>query len=128
MRIDETIADHWNTNVGSLTLGTNLFSGPPKKVDALTVFVWDNGGPPPMALLSDRARRFPRVDIRILSPQSDYKAGADFKDTLFKATHQQDIGTFMDVRSQEPVYIGENDSGQHEWSMPTQVTPLSYVF
>lgn len=128
MRVDETIAAHLNSVVGALTLGTDLFSGPPKNGNALRVFVWDDGGPPARALLSDRARRFPRVSVQVIAPANNYKAGADLKEVVFLALHQQDISTYVDVRTQEPVYIGENESGQHEWTMPTQITALSYVF
>lgn len=116
--------------VGALTLGTNCFASkvrpPGDGIPSKCVFCWASGGPAPDAYIDGGGganHYYPQVRIRVRSDVNDFSGGVTFSQTIRDAAHELDVSGYYDARIQEsePIYIGEDDEGHHEWSMTLEL-------
>jgi len=113
----------------SLTLGTNLFTGPLREVSSFTpknsVFVKGlPGGIPERTMGQSDEIRSPLVSVQVRNTSfngGDTKV-RDIQETLAGVT----ISGYLDVEAQqsEPLYIGQDNEGLHMWSM---IYSLKYI-
>lgn len=134
-RPDELLATHLATALpGSLTLNTasvkgNLHHSPVQPGDDFAVFCMLDGGPAPIACNDSNILRKPNVTINIRSKKSGYGDAVDLALAIRDAIHEQTISGFVDVRVREsaPLYVGTNDSGQHEWVMTVEMDETATI-
>lgn len=127
--IEEDVASYLNANVGSLTLGTNLFEGPPRyhttpessHIPDECVFVMETGGPAAEAFLGSTSYedRQNGVQIRVRSAGEDYSGGRTLARAVRDALHHAAVSGYADVsvRASSPDYLGVTEKGHHEWSV-----------
>lgn len=122
---DVAVAAKLDTDVGALTLGTNLFEGkaraPNDQIPHEAVFVLSSGGAPPLAYGGQTSEEmlFPSVQCIVRSNPRDFFGGRTLAKTVHDALHHQALAGYLDVNVQEsePLYLGEDDTGHHEWSL-----------
>jgi hypothetical protein len=103
-----TLAQHIATTVGSLTYGTNCFSGAlnsPDEVDipVKAVFVWASGGPPPGAFLGETVS-WKEISMTILvrGDKDDLASARDLAVLVWDATQYASLTGYFDVRCENP--------------------------
>ncbi len=115
----------------SLTLGTNLFTGPFREVSAITGVPKDSvfvkglpGGIPERTMGQSDEIRSPLVSVQVRN--TSFNSGdtkvRDIQETLTAVV----ISGYLDIATQqsEPLYIGQDNEGLHMWSM---IYSLKYI-
>jgi hypothetical protein len=103
----------------------NLFPGkvepPGDYVPHQAVFVMASGGPAPLAYAGGSAVELdePSVQVRVRSNPGDYAGGYALRTSVRNALHHQPLtADYIDIGLlQEPLYLGEDEAGHHEWSI-----------
>ena len=128
------VATYIASNVGSLTLGTNCFAGPIKKVSTgsgiphTAVFVIGTGGFPKEAFIDGGSKgglSKPTVQVLIRSDKNDLSGGLTLAESVMAVV---DMGpptaSYAESRSttSDPIYIGTDETGHHEWSINLTLT------
>lgn len=113
----------------SLVAGTNVFDGPVRAagahVPSKAVFCLLTGGPPPL-FQSGQAREVRRstVQVRVRSEPGKFEAGETLargcRDAL-QLARPEGFVAFV-VRESEPIYLGADERGHHEWSLNLECT------
>jgi hypothetical protein len=122
---DSDLVTYLDAQVGALTIGTNLFAGKPRAIKPTVadkaVFVLSSGGPEPQAFCSGTSveERDSSVSVRVRSDGADFSGGQTLARLVRDTVHHSTIAGYKDVSAQqaEPIYIGEDDDGHHEWSV-----------
>ncbi len=118
----EAIATEIGTQVGALTLGTNLFHSTIRAPDSFipenAVFVWDGGGAVPLRTMSepDEIRRSViLVDIRNVK----YNNGSDQAILIMNSLRAQSIATYLDLElaTSAPRSLGQDAEGHHHFGL-----------
>ena len=118
----EALATEMATQVGSLTLGTNVFHSTIRAPDIVVqkncVFVWDGGGVPPLRTMGepDEIRRvLVLVDVR----DSKYKTGNDLALSIMNSLRAVSIATYLDVAlgNSSPRSLGQDAEGLHHFGL-----------
>lgn len=115
----------------SLTLGTDLFSGPPRPQDAVgiprsAVFVFGllSFMPTPYLGVGEDFREF-RVEIYIRQAQDQYTTGVALARTIWDAVQRKNVTSsgYVGVLMAEadPQYIGLDDQRNHRWRMAAKL-------
>jgi hypothetical protein len=109
-----------------LSRGINLFCGPPRAANPPTiphqaVFVLASGGPEQEAYSDGTTteRRYSAVQVRVRSNPRGFDAGNTLARQVRDALHHRTLTGYLDVRAMqsEPIYIGEDEPGHHEFSV-----------
>lgn len=108
--------------VGGLVTGTNLFKGPVKPSNvtpAKSVFVQASGGPAPEHYRASTEVRRRGVQVRVRSDGDARDAGQTLAELVLATLHGAAPAGYIRVESttSQPLYLGENEAGQHEWSI-----------
>lgn len=110
------------SQVGSLTLGTNLFHSMIRAADSHvprdSVFVWGSGGPAPLRSMGDPDEvRTAMVLIRVRSAK--YVDGSNLAHSIMNLLRGDDISTYLDVNSAAsgPTAMGEDSDGNHYFGL-----------
>lgn len=135
---DEAIVTVIDAALGSLTAGVNLFPGPvrrPPPVGAspelaayphTAVFCLATGGPAPSTHVQNGTGpdiKFATVQVRIRSEPDTtadaFKNGQALARQVWTALQRATASGYISLtcRESEPVYLGEDASGHHEWSV-----------
>lgn len=129
MALDPAIdlAAYLGGNLGTLTLGTDLFSGPerayvPKgNVPAECVFCIASGGPPPRLFLQGGSSWDGRYVVQVIvrSGQEDYAGGLSLAKSIIDTLHLATITNWyhVEVIHSGEHYLGKNENDLHRWSI-----------
>lgn len=128
MDVDEAIVDVIAAAIGSLTKGDNLLMGPVRPAatgePTLACFVLKSGGRPiePYAggdTVSDD--EFVSVQIRLRGDRKKFGDGQTLAKQILDAVHKSNPTDCLPDSTlaiqAEPIYIGEDEQGNPEWSM-----------
>ncbi len=114
----EDLATEIATQIGSLTLGTNIFHSmmraPDSVVPKACVFVWGSGGPAPERTMGDPDEiRRAIVSVQVRNPK--HKLGSDLIHEIVDALRGDDIATYLEVKvgMSEPLSFGQDTDGLH---------------
>ena len=118
-----------DTALATLTLGTDLFRGVMRAVGPGSpneaVAVLATGGPQPLAYLDGTAieRYFSALQIRIRSIERSFRTGQALARSVRDVAHHASIAGYIDTRvlESEPLYLGSDDEGNHEWSINVEM-------
>lgn len=133
---DIDVATYLGTQLGTLTLGTNLFCGPVRGHDTpdsgipdQAVFVLASGGPAPGAFLGNSAsgeQRFTSLSIRVRSAPNGFQSGQTLARSVRDTLHHAAVSGYLDVavRESDPAYLGVTEKAQHEWSIGVNLMHL----
>ena len=114
------VATEIGTQVGSLTLNTNLFHSMIRAPDTLIprdcVFVWDGAGAPPLRTMGepDEIRRsVVLVNVR----SAKYKSGSDLAILIMNSLRAKSIATYLDLAlaTSSPRALGQDSDGLHHF-------------
>ncbi len=114
----EALATEIGGQVGSLTLGTNLFhSGvlaPDSYIPINCVFVWPDGGARPLRSMGD-PDEIRRTLIVIRVRNAKQKTGRDLALSIINALRGRDIATYLDLvcATSGPRMLGQSADGHH---------------
>ena len=119
------LATHIASNVGSLTLGTNIFAGPlrstAESAPQLAVGVVLVPGPTPIELLTGGTKKLfePSLTIMIRSKPDEYQNGRDLAESVWEAVHNGSVSGYQWVRCQQasPIYAGMTDNRNHYFTI-----------
>lgn len=109
--------------------GTDMFRG--RVVDrpgvpARAVFVQATGGTQALEYQDESgvAMRLPSVVVRVRSDPGDYDNGFTLADDVMNALHMRPPAGYTEVTADQsaPVYIEEDDTGRHHWSVNLSLT------
>lgn len=113
----------------SLTLGTNLFTGPMREVSAdvpkNSVFIKGlPGGFPERTMGEPNEVREPLISIQVRN--TSYNGGDTKVRQIQEALQAVTISGYLDIaaRQSEPLWLGQDNEGLHKWSM---IYSLKYV-
>ncbi len=118
----EDLAEHIEGQVGSLTVGTNLFAStmraPTTGIPENAVFVWDAGGPAPLRTMSepDEIRRaLVAVQIR----NEKHGTGIDLAYSIQNSVRADAVATYLDLVAANagPTALGQDLDGNHIFSL-----------
>lgn len=123
---DEAVRTVIDSALATLTFGTNLFQGPVRDpsvtVPHQSVFCLSTGGPAP--LLHSQGGAGPdikraSVQVRVRSNVGDFAAGQALARSVWSALQRAVFAGYMNIvcRESEPVYLGQDDTEHHEWSV-----------
>lgn len=124
------LADHLDTNVGSLTKGTNLFQGPETTeretaplIPVQSAFVMEVGGPPPSDAFGASQSSLYFSQVQVLVRAKTFQAGRALVRSCLSATHLANISGYFDTRvlQSEPSYLGQTDDDLHRWSFTAEL-------
>ena len=127
---DIDLATHIGTNVGALTLGTNILAGPVRAVGTgvpdLCVFATATGGSAPEPFIyggSGNEQRYHQLLVRIRSAPRAFEAGQTLARSVRDAVHHTTVAGYIDVevRETDPVYLGVDDKGHHDWTVGVEM-------
>lgn len=120
------VRSYLNTQVASLTEGTNLFSG---SVDESTapndvVFVQSVGGPPPLMTMGETGElRVALVNVFVRN--RDWKTGRDLAKEILNAFNGLDAGPsgyeHTNVQVSFPTDLGRDDAGRAIFSVTVRL-------
>ena len=89
---------------------------------AVNLYVFSMGGPGPVPYLGGGvvSDYDATVQVRVRSPAGDEPAGMALARAVRDALHCKPPAGYYDLRADttDPLYLGSNPSGQHEWSVP----------
>jgi len=112
------LATEIGTQVGSLTLGTNLFAStiraPDSNIPKDSVFVWGDGGLVALRSMGDPDEiRTALVHVRVRSAK--FSAGSTLAHSIMDLLRGDDVLTYLDVEvsKSEPMAMGEDSDGNH---------------
>ena len=132
MTPEQDVAVHLDSLVGSLTLGTNLFTGPvrspsprqgvPGSVPSEAVFCIGTGGFDDVPFIDGGAKgrqARPTVQLTIRSDRKDYDGGLTLAHGVFTAIDKEPPTGYAEVRANgsQPGYVGEDDQEHHIWTV-----------
>jgi len=135
MDYDQDIVDALDATT-SLTKGTDLFMGAVRGFSNLIpykcVFVTASGGGPTRPIKAGLSgvgiqERHASAQIRIRSDaeavSGSFSVGQSLAREVFDALHFKPVAGYCEWRavSSAPLYIGQNEEGQHEWSINLDV-------
>ena len=109
-----------------LTVGTNLFLGPVREQAAgmphKAVFCLATGGPSPLMHVQGNTGpdiKRSNVQIRIRSDVGAFAVGQALARSVWSALQRATFTGYMGIacRESEPVYLGQDDTEHHEWSV-----------
>ena len=118
----KALATEIGTQVGALTLGTNLFDSTIRAADGFIpencVFAWDGGGAAPLRTMSepDEIRRSVIVvSVRDLK----YNSGRNLAILIMNSLRAQAISTYLDLElvNSAPRALGQDDEGLHHFGL-----------
>ena len=104
------------SQVGSLTLGTNLFHGsiraPSTHVPVDSVFVWTGGGGRPQRTMGD-PNEIRRTTIHVRVRDSDYSDGSTLAYSIINGLRGKSIATYLDLFNafSDPSDFGQDKDG-----------------
>lgn len=118
------VADLLETG-GHGTIGTDLFTGPvrPSKrggVPASAIFVIPTSGQAPSLHNAGKGElRYPSIQIRIRSLPEEYDPGYTVAKAVYETVHDAFLAGYVSCLAEqsEPLYIGADEQGCHEWSV-----------
>jgi len=116
---DITLATYMGTNIGALTLGTNLFHGPIMPADSYVpvkaVFVLSDGGVMIGNLGQTDVNKDQVVGIWIRSDKDDFASGRDLGRAIISAVHYAALSGYLDclVKTTDPEYMRADPEGRH---------------
>ena len=118
----KALATEIGTQVGSLTLGTDLFHStiraPDGTVPKNCVFAWDGGGAPPLRTMSepDEVRK---AVILVSVRNRKYKTGSDLAISIMNSLRAQSIATYLDLElmNSAPRSLGQDAEGLHHFGL-----------
>jgi len=112
------LATEIGTQVGSLTLGTNLFAStiraPDSNIPKDSVFVWDDGGLKPLRSMGDSDEiRTVLVHVRVRNVK--LAAGSALAHSIMNLLRGDDVSTYLDVEIaiSGPRALGKDSDGNH---------------
>ena len=112
------LATEIGTQVGSLTLGTNLFAStiraPNSNIPKDSVFVWGSGGIEPLRTMGDPDEiRTALVHVQVRSAK--FAAGSTLAHLIIDSLRGDDVLTYLEVATakSEPMALGEDSDGNH---------------
>ena len=127
---DKATADFLTAAAIGLTLGTNLFRGPIRPSISSTgtsipheaVFCLTTGGPAPREFIQGNTgpdMKFANVQVRVRSNVGSFGSGQTLAATVWTTLQRAVFTDYMSVtlRESEPVYLGQDDTEHHEWTM-----------
>ena len=113
--------------VGSLTLGTNLFAStiraPDSNVPKDSVFAWGDSGLEPLRTMSDADEiRTALVHVRIRSGK--FSDGSTLAHSIMDLLRGDDVASYLEVSvaKSEPQALGEDGDGNHYFGMQYLMT------
>jgi hypothetical protein len=117
---DVALAQHIATNVGALTYGTNIFSGPMSPPDSFVpvkaVFVVVTGGIQPVGFLGETVS-WKQIDLSVFvrSDKDDFASGRDLARTIWPVVQYASLTGYFDVRARDPDvnYLRYDSEGRH---------------
>ena len=118
----EALATEIGTQVGSLTLGTDLFHStiraPDGTIPENCVFAWDGGGAPPLRSMSE-TDEIRRSVILVSVRNIKYKTGSDLAILVMNSLRAQSIATYLDLElvDSAPRSHGQDDEGLHHFGL-----------
>lgn len=131
---EQAILNIIEREVDSLSVGNNLFRGPVRppskgKIPSEAVFALDTSGLEPQYCIGDKtgqALLFTFVQVRVRGCPNDYSGGRDLADKVLTSFHdypKNPIEGLMNIQPREssPIYLGQDDTEHHEWSMNLEV-------
>lgn len=104
--------------VGSLTLGTNLFHSSIRaassNIPVDSVFVWTGGGGKPQRTMGD-PNEIRRTVLHVRVRDTDYNDGITLAYSILNGLRAQSISTYLDLFSTfgDPSDLGEDKDGNH---------------
>lgn len=112
------LATEIGTQVGSLTLGTNLFHSMIRASDSNvpknSVFVWGSGGLVPLRTMGEPDEiRTALVHVRVRN--SKREDGSDLAHSIMDLLRGDIVSTYLEVTvaTSEPASLGEDSDGSH---------------
>ncbi len=115
------------SQVGSLTLGSNLFAStiraPDTNIPSDSVFVWGDGGLEPLRSMSDPDEiRTALVHVSVRSGK--FADGSTLAHSIMNLLRGDDISTYLDsiISKSEPQALGEDADGLHYFGMEYLLT------
>jgi hypothetical protein len=126
---DEDVANALAAAIGTLTKGTNLFTGkvraPGANIPDEAVFVLATGGPPTQDYGGQTAAEthFSGVQIRTRSNPNEFEAGQALARLVHRTLHHTPPTGYLEATSAstEPLAIAEDESAHHHWSSNFQL-------
>lgn len=118
----EALATEIGTQVGSLTLGTNLFHStiraPDGTIPENSVFAWDGGGAPPLRTMSEPDEVRKSV-ILVSVRNTKYGTGSDLAILIMNSLRAQSISTYLDLElmNSAPRSLGQDEEGLHHFGL-----------
>ncbi len=119
---DTALATEIGTQVGSLTLGTNLFIGTVRADDTVfprnCVFVWSGGGPIPQRTMGEPDEiRTTIVHVRVRDAK--YSVGSTLATLIMNSLRAVSVATYLDMKGAigEPRAMGQDPDGNHYFGM-----------
>ncbi len=118
----KALATEMGTQVGALTLGTNLFHSTIRAPDSFVpknaVFAWDGGGAGPLRSMGepDEIRRSVIVvDVRNIK----YNTGSDLAILIMNSLRAKSIATYLDLVlvNSAPRALGKDDEGLEHFGL-----------
>lgn len=108
---------------------TNIFRGPVRAfndyIPHQAIFALATGGPAPEPFLATGSTDFVRsyVQLRVRSNANDHVGGQTIARAIRDRLHKAAISGYVDsrVREAEPIYLGMDSFGHHEWSINTEL-------
>lgn len=98
---------------------------PSKGIPDEATFCLANGGREPMPFLQDGnpCYRWSSVQVRVRSAQNQFAAGQTRARAVREALHISAISGYVAVRvrESEPLYLGQDESGHHHWSVNVEM-------
>lgn len=124
------LATEIGTQVGGLTLGTNLFHSsvraPNASIPINSVFVWGSGGKPPLRTMSQPDEiRSAVVHVRVRD--RTYSIGSTLAHTIMNTLRGLSVSTYLDLVAaiSEPRSMGQDSESNHYFGMEYLMTYTS---
>ncbi len=118
----QAIATEIGTQVGALTLGTNLFHSTVRAPDVLVpkdcVFAWNGGGVPPLRTMGEPDEIRSAI-VMVGVRDSKYADGNSLAILIMNSLQAQSIATYLDLElvNSSPRSLGQDADGLHHFGM-----------
>ncbi len=116
------LATEIGTQVGSLTLGTNLFHStiraPDVAIPENCVFAWNGGGALPLRTMSE-PDEIRKAVILVSVRNTKYATGNSLAISIMDSLRAQNIATYLDLElvNSAPRSLGQDEEGLHHFGL-----------